>query len=84
MMAPRVNKVRVKRRMGLRPRRVEREDWTGWKTVEERRKDVPAQKASMALPWRVWEIICIWGGCVSLGERGFDGVFGLEGWRGGS
>lgn len=42
---------------GLRPSIWEMEAKVGWMTVDVRRKDVPVQKASMAVPWRSWAII---------------------------
>lgn len=73
-----VNRARVTRRTGLRPRRAEREAWVGWKTVEERRKEVPAQKASMALPWRSWEMIWMAWVCVLVSGKGFLSLFEPE------
>jgi hypothetical protein len=35
---------------GLRPKMWEKEPRTGWKIVEVRRKEVPDQKASIAVP----------------------------------
>lgn len=46
---------------GLRPKMLESEPVMGWKTVEVRRKEVPAQKASIAVPPSFWAMI--WLGC---------------------
>lgn len=43
---------RIARTKGLRPKIWESEAKLGWKTVEVRRKEVPDQKASMAVPPR--------------------------------
>lgn len=56
-IAPTVKKRRATRRRGLRPSIYESEAKVGWKAVEDRRNDVPHQKAAMALPWRDSEII---------------------------
>lgn len=50
-MQPMVKSVIAMRSRGLRPKISENDAKAGWKTVLERRKDVPAQKASMAVPW---------------------------------
>jgi hypothetical protein len=42
---------------GFRPMICENEAHDGWKTVEVRRNEVPAQKASIAVPLIVWEMI---------------------------
>lgn len=57
MMAPMVKKTRETRMRARRPKMSEREAKFGWKTVEVRRKEVPDQKASIALPWSFSEII---------------------------
>lgn len=57
-MAPMVKKTRVTRMSALRPKMSEREAKLGWKTVEVRRKEVPDQKASIALPRSFSEMIC--------------------------
>ena len=46
------------RRRSLRPNTLESEEKVGWKTVEDRRKDVPHQKAAIAVPLRDLEMIC--------------------------
>ena len=56
-IAPTVNMTRAMSRRGLRPKRCESEAKVGWKTVEQRRKEVPHQKAAMGLPWRDSEMI---------------------------
>ena len=50
-IAPTVKKTRATRRRDLRPRMYDSDAKAGWKTVEDRKKDVPHQKAAMALPW---------------------------------
>jgi hypothetical protein len=50
MMAPTVKIVKATRRTGFRPIIWEKEAHDGWKTVDARRNDVPAQKASIAVP----------------------------------
>jgi len=52
-----VKKRRATSRSGLRPSVWESEAKVGWKTVEDRRKDVPHQKAAIALPWSDWATI---------------------------
>ena len=52
MTAPAVNNVRATRSTDLRPNMWEREAHVGWKTVLVRRKEVPAQNASIAVPLR--------------------------------
>ena len=49
-MAPTKKKTRATMITGLRPKICEKEAKLGWKMVEVRRKDVPAQKASIAVP----------------------------------
>lgn len=56
-MAPAVKKTNATRISALRPKMSEREAKLGWKTVDVRRKDVPDQKASIALPWSFSEMI---------------------------
>lgn len=58
-MAPMVKKTSATRISALRPKMSEREAKLGWKTVDVRRKDVPDQKASIALPWSFSEMICL-------------------------
>lgn len=50
--APEVKNIKARMRSGLRPKACERLTKLGWKTVEARRKDVPAQNASTAVPLR--------------------------------
>jgi hypothetical protein len=50
--APEVKKIRARMRSGLRPKAWEKLTKLGWKTVEARRKEVPAQNASTAVPLR--------------------------------
>ena len=50
MMAPTVKKTKAVKIMGLRPKMWEKEAKLGWKMVEQSKKDVPDQKASMAEP----------------------------------
>lgn len=61
-MVPTVKIVMDAKRTGLRPIMCEKEAQDGWKTVDVRRNDVPAQKASIALPLMleemVWENLC--------------------------
>lgn len=45
------------RSTGLRPIMCEKEAHDGWKTVDVRRNDVPAQKASIAVLLRLEEIV---------------------------
>lgn len=59
-MAPAVKKTRATRMRALRPKMSERAAKVGWKTVEVRRKEVPDQKASMAVPPSLEDIICGW------------------------
>jgi len=49
-MTPTKNKVMETMMTGIRPKIWLKEAKLGWKTVEASRKDVPAQKASMAVP----------------------------------
>jgi hypothetical protein len=49
--APIANKVSAPNTNGLRPKICEKDAKLGWKTVDVRRKEVPDQKASMAVPW---------------------------------
>jgi hypothetical protein len=56
--APAVKKTSARIRSGLRPKACERLAKLGWKTVERRRKEVPAQKASMAVPLRSLVMAC--------------------------
>ena len=58
-MAPTRNRTRATMMTGRRPKMCEKEAKEGWKMVEVRRKDVPAQKASMAVPLR--RLAMIWG-----------------------
>jgi hypothetical protein len=48
--APIANKVSAPNTNGLRPKICEKDAKLGWKTVDVRRKEVPDQKASMAVP----------------------------------
>jgi hypothetical protein len=48
--APIKKRVSEKKMRGLRPKMWEKEPRTGWKIVEVRRKEVPDQKASIAVP----------------------------------
>jgi hypothetical protein len=50
MIAPTVKKVKATKTKGFRPKMCENELKLGWKTVEVKRNDVPAQNASMAVP----------------------------------
>lgn len=45
---------------GLRPMMWDKEAHVGWKTVDVRRKEVPAQNASMAVPFKFCgaDIVC--------------------------
>ena len=56
-IAPAVNKMVADKRMGLRPKLCEREAKVGWKTVLASKKDVPHQKASIAVVWSCWDMI---------------------------
>jgi hypothetical protein len=49
-MAPTRKKISATMITGLRPKICENEAKLGWKIVDVRRKEVPAQKASIALP----------------------------------
>jgi hypothetical protein len=49
--APIANNVSAPNTNGLRPKICEKDAKLGWKTVDVRRKEVPDQKASMAVPW---------------------------------
>jgi hypothetical protein len=57
MTAPIVNNPRAANRTGLRPMMWEKDAHDGWNTVEVRRNDVPAQKASTAVPLRAVDIL---------------------------
>ena len=57
-IVPIVKMRRARRRMGLRPMMCEKDAHAGWKTVEVRRKDVPVQKAWMAVPCSFWAMVC--------------------------
>ena len=52
MMEPMVKKVMAMRRRARRPQLWEKATKLGCQTIEVRRKEVPAQKAWIALPWR--------------------------------
>jgi hypothetical protein len=54
---PTKKNVMEKRRIGRRPKMVLNVAVVGWKTVLARRKEVPLQKACIAVPWRVFDII---------------------------
>jgi hypothetical protein len=56
MIAPAVKSAKAARMRGLRPKICERSVKVGWKTVLESKKEVPDQKAWMAVPWRTWDI----------------------------
>lgn len=43
---------------GLRPKMWEKDAKVGWNTVEVRRKEVPAQKACIAVPLSSFAIVC--------------------------
>lgn len=49
-IAPIMNRTRATIITGFRPKMWEKEAKFGWKTVEQRRKEVPDQKASIAVP----------------------------------
>lgn len=51
MMEPIVKSTTASKSSGFRPKMLEKLANVGWKTVEVRRKEVPAQKASTAEPW---------------------------------
>jgi hypothetical protein len=50
MIAPAAKKVNAANKAALRPNECEKETNVGWKTVDVRRNEVPAQKASIAVP----------------------------------
>jgi hypothetical protein len=52
MRTPTVNRRSARKRTGWRPITWEKATKFGWNTVEVRRKEVPDEKASTALPWR--------------------------------
>ncbi|EDN98932.1 hypothetical protein SS1G_13791 [Sclerotinia sclerotiorum 1980 UF-70] len=54
---PTVNRRRENNSSGLRPNTCDRVMNTGYQTVEVKRKDVPAQKASIAFPLRTSDIV---------------------------
>jgi hypothetical protein len=58
MIVPIVKMTRAQRRTGLRPKMWLKEAQLGWKTVDVRRKEVPAQKASMAVPEMEVVMVC--------------------------
>lgn len=57
IMAPTVKNTKAVKIMGFRPKMWEKEAKLGWKMVEQRRKEVPDQKASMAEPLSFWAMI---------------------------
>ena len=58
MMIPTENKTMMVMKTGFLPKTFESEKITGWRTHDVRRKDVPTQKDSRAVPFRSWEMIC--------------------------
>jgi hypothetical protein len=52
MRAPAVKKTSARMRSGLRPNACDKLTKFGWKRVERRRNEVPAQNASTAVPLR--------------------------------
>lgn len=78
-MAPMVKKTRATMTKGLRPKMCENDAKFGWKTVEVSKKDVPAQKASMAVPFSAWAMICRYQRCVLGGLSPADGIRELTG-----
>ena len=73
-MEPTVKKVRARRRRGRRPHRWEKATQFGCQTVEVRRNEVPAQKASIALPLRATVITFEIVNAVQSGEEKFASV----------
>ena len=57
-IAPIKKKTRAIRIIGFRPKMWEKEAKFGWKMVEQRRKEVPDQKASIAVPLSLSAMIC--------------------------
>lgn len=57
MIAPARKRARLMKMRGFRPKIWLNEPMTGCHTVDVSRKDVPAQNASMPLPWRAFAII---------------------------
>jgi hypothetical protein len=57
IMAPIVNSVSAMRKMGRRPKTCEKATNVGCQTVDARRKEVPVQSASIAVPLRAAEMV---------------------------
>jgi hypothetical protein len=47
----------ARRRISFRPKMSDAREKIGWNTQDARRNEVPAQKASVAVPPRSWEMV---------------------------